>query len=304
MARLWPLSLVLIVLGTLLGAGYANSRPTTYTANARLAVGGSDIAAQAIPGFALASQEIASNYARFVSTAPTAQALPAGERGALVSTVASPIPSSNVILLEAKATSASVALDAARVAATSLAQQVNDAVDANDAARTLKSYTDVSAKVATAQTAHDQADRQVTHLINTLSVAEQADSPELAAAEKALAKATTTLSELTVQQTALGNRYQSEVNATPSQSRLSIVQTATAAGDDKTTRLERYGVLGLAAGFVVALLAAAGLDRRRSRRRAERTTQARDDLVDLGAEHVQPEHLRTPPPPSPVLPRR
>lgn len=304
MARLWPVSLVLIVLGALLGAGYAGSRPTTYTANARLAVGGSDIAAQAIPGFALASQEIASNYARFVSTDATAAALPASERFRLVSTTASPIPSSNVILLEAKATSAAVALDAANGAAASLTKQVNDAVNVNDAAATLASYTKVSAKVAQAQAAHDQAQRLVAHLTGTLTVDEQAVSPALAAAQKALVTATSELSTLTVQQNALGARYQTEVNTTPSQSRLSIVQAAAQAGDDKQTRLERYGLLGVALGFVLALLVAAGVDRLSLRRRQSRTPAGQelpDDqaVVDLGREQ-----LRMPPPPSPVLPRR
>jgi hypothetical protein len=270
MVRAWPLSLVLIVVGALLGGAYAADQPTTYTANARLAVGGSDIAAQAIPGFALASQEIASNYARFVSTGPTVQALPAGERADLVSASASPIPSSNVILLETKATSAAVALDAANQAATSLAKQVNDAVDVNDASKTLDSYTTVSGKVALAQQAHDVAQRAVNHLLSTLSAAEETTSTDLLAARQALVKATTALSALSIQQSALGNRYQTEINTTPSQSRLSVVQAAAAAGDDKTTRTERYGLLGLAGGSVLALLAGVGIERLRGRRRARR----------------------------------
>ena len=120
-------------------------------------------------------------------------------------------------------------------------------------------------------------------------------------------RATTQLSTLTVQQNALGTRYQSEVNTTPSQSRLSIVQAGAAAGDDKQTRLERYGLLGLALGFVLALLVAAAVDRLFQRRRSSRSTPHTEEsgvpddqaMVDLGREQ-----LRMPPPPSPVLPRR
>ena len=268
MLRLWPLSLAVIVLGVALGSGYASSRPTTFTANARLAVGGTSIAAEAIPGFALASQEIAGNYARFVSTAPTVGAMPASERAAVVSVSASPIPSSNVILIEATATSSLVAEHAVAQAATALALQVNSAVDVNNSSETLKQYNDLSAQVARAQIVVDADQRVIAALTSTAADAPPADPTTLAAAEKALAQATTKLSTLTIEQSAMGNRYQTQFNTVPSQSRLMVVQPAVNAGDDKRSRMERYGVLGLAAGFVIALLASAFIDRRRGRHAA------------------------------------
>ncbi len=78
-ARRWPTTLLLVVLGTALGVVAASEKPTTYTAETRMAVGGADIKAQAVPGFALASSEIAANYARFVSIGPVRTALVTGK---------------------------------------------------------------------------------------------------------------------------------------------------------------------------------------------------------------------------------
>ena len=67
MARLWPVTVVLVAMGLGAGLAYAGQRPVDYTAEARLAVGGQTVAAQAVPGFALASQQLAADFARYVT---------------------------------------------------------------------------------------------------------------------------------------------------------------------------------------------------------------------------------------------
>src|SRR5918911_4044178 len=113
MRRRWPLTLVLVVLGALGGAVAARSQPTTYTAEERLAVGSGGLSAQAVPGFALASQELASNYARFVTAGPVRSALPAQTARRVLTVTASPVPESNVVRVEATATDPAAATVAA-----------------------------------------------------------------------------------------------------------------------------------------------------------------------------------------------
>lgn len=289
MARYWPLSLVVILLCGFAAGSYSASRPTTYTADSRLAVGGSSVAAQAIPGFALAAQQTAGNYARFVSTAPVVAAMPSASKRDVVSVSASPIPSSNVVLIEASATSESSARAAAEVAASSLVKQVNSALDVNNAGKTLVEFNAMTAKVTKAQSLRDSARRRVDQLVGKLSVSAQATSAPLADAQGDLEKATTTLATLTVQQNALSNRYQSEFNTTPSQSRLSVVQKAVVTGNDKRSRVERYGVLGVAVGFGLALVLSVLLERRRAARRARRRAgQASDTTAYASAEQGAP----------------
>src|SRR3954454_4215176 len=123
MLRLWPVTVVAVALGLAGGLAYDLTLPTSYTAEVRLAVGGQTVAAQAVPGFALASQQLAADFARYVGpqqdSAVLKQAL--GPRTAeVVSVAASPIPQSNVIRVEVVAHDSQTAVDGAHVVAQSL----------------------------------------------------------------------------------------------------------------------------------------------------------------------------------------
>lgn len=266
-ARRWPTTLLLVVLGTALGVVAASEKPTTYTAETRMAVGGADIKAQAVPGFALASSEIAANYARFVSIGPVRTALTPAQRSALATVTASPLPDSNVIRIEATASDSATAVKAASVAATALESQVAKAVIDETPAAALADFTAIAQQVATAQ--QQQADLEA--LVSSLRAAAveegETTSAALTRASGQLASVSARVYTLQAQQNALGVKYQNLVNAPASQSQLDIVSPAAASFDDSRSKLQRYGLAGLVLGFLLALVLTTLLERRAARRR-------------------------------------
>jgi hypothetical protein len=76
------------------------------------------------PGFAEASQEVAANYARYVTAHPALDDLRPAVAAKVVQITASAVPESNVIQLEATARSVQAARAAAQAASDGLMQQV------------------------------------------------------------------------------------------------------------------------------------------------------------------------------------
>ncbi|BEP13598.1 hypothetical protein acdb102_19090 [Acidothermaceae bacterium B102] len=309
MARLWPVTFVLVALGLGAGLAYSAQRPVDYTAEARLAVGGQTVAAQAVPGFALASQQLAADFARYVTPdqdqAPLSQGL--GARAAqVVSVSASPIPSSNVIRVEAVAHDPQTAADAAHVVAQSLLTQVNSTDTSGRAATLLTEYKALSDKVAAAQAKNTEAATSLTALENRLTpTATKASGPTVfdpstlsasdtalyVAAQSAAAKASSALASVQIQQNAVGNKYQSLVGTDTPVTNLSFVQTGAISSDDKRSTQERFGLLGLLAGLVLALVVAALVDRRRARRSSKHgatTPSVSKESIPFGVVRVPP----------------
>jgi uncharacterized protein involved in exopolysaccharide biosynthesis len=120
---------VLAVLGAGVGAWVANSQPVVYRSETRLAVGPESFLTQSVPGFAEASQSLASNYARYVEDSQGGITRVAGALGvdpkAITSIQASPIAGSNVVRIEVAAKDADVANRATRYLARGLIKKVN-----------------------------------------------------------------------------------------------------------------------------------------------------------------------------------
>jgi hypothetical protein len=312
MARLWPVTFVLVALGLGAGLGYSAQRPVSYTAEARLAVGGQTVAAQAVPGFALASQQLAADFARYVTPEQDQGVLTQGlgARASQVVTVsASPIPSSNVIRVEAVAHDRQTALDAAHLVAQSLLKQVNSTDTAGRAAAVLTQYQTLSDKVAAADAKRTQASVALAALESRLtppaataggptvfdpSTLSQSDAALYAAAQGAETKAAAALAGLQIQQNALGNNYHSLVGQTTPATNLSFVQTGVISSNDKRSTQERFGLLGLLAGLLLALLVAALADRRRAKKSLKRASHAATS-PSTAEENAPFELLRVPP---------
>jgi hypothetical protein len=261
---------VVVLLAVAAGIAAGLLRPATFTAEARVAVAGNSLSAQAVPGFALASQELAADYARYVNDAQQQSDLAArlGVRADTVEEVsASPIPDSSVVRIEVTARDAGVATRAAATVADALLRQVNDSASATDeAAATLAQYTDMADQVAAAQQAADAADAAAA---NPGAVA---DVEQL---RQAAAQAKSQLSILQVQQEALGQKYRSQVASTTDDAAgLTLVQEAAVAGDDRLAHVQQFGLAGLVAGALLALLLARLLERRRSARVPAAAAQA------------------------------
>ena len=132
------------------------------------------MAAQAVPGFALASQQLAADFARYVGPEQDQMVLKQalGPRTAeVVCVAASPIPESNVIRVEVVAHNSQTAVDGARTVAQSLVTQVNAADGTTRSAAVLKAYKAMSDRVAAAQVASPQATAALTALQTKLTPA-------------------------------------------------------------------------------------------------------------------------------------
>jgi hypothetical protein len=247
------LTAVLVLVAVAAGVGLGLTRPTLYTAEARLAVGGNaGLAAESVPGFALATQQLAANYARYVNNAQQQSALESqlGIRSGTVEDVsASPIPESNVVRLEVTARTAAAARVAVGATTDSLLEQVNDTTRVTSAADdTLSQYTDISNQVAAAQQTVDAAQAA----LGTAQGTGQGDVPQL---RQASADAAAQLAILQVQQQAIGQKYRNQISElSQGAANLIVVQKPAVTGDDQLSRLSQYGLAGLVAGLLLALL--------------------------------------------------
>jgi uncharacterized protein involved in exopolysaccharide biosynthesis len=256
------LTVVLALCALAAGLGLALMRPTIYTAEARLAVGGNGgLAAESVPGYALASQQLAANYARYVNDAQGQSVLGTdlGSRpGGVLKVSASPIPESNIVRVEVTSPVGSTARDAADAIATSLMRQVNDtSANSRAADETLSQFTAVSAKVAEAEQASDAAKAAVER-------ARSNPGADVSQLSQQAAAAASQLAILGVQQEALGQKYRNQISSlSAGAANLVVVEKASVTGDDRVSQLGQFGLGGLVAGFLLALGISVVLERRR-----------------------------------------
>lgn len=157
-------TIIALVAGVAVGAvvgGWALGR--TETAEARLVVGDQSIRAQSVPGYALATQQLAATYSRLIAT-------PA-ESGEGVS--ASPIPDSAIIRVQAKSQDAASAVAAADQAADQLVKAAAEARGGAADDTATKAYEQGQAAVR-------QAQAQVSAATSTSGRARAADALALA----------------------------------------------------------------------------------------------------------------------------
>lgn len=261
------IAVLLVVLGAAAGVGYALQAPPVHTAEVRLAVAGESLTAQAVPGFALASQELAANYARYVNNAEAQTSLDADlgvELGSVDEVTASPIPESNVIRIEVTARGEDTAVRAASQIAESLMTRVN-APDGRqaDAEAALEEYTRISTEAAEAEQVSLSAEDALNNALGRASSGSPRAGDDIPALRNAAAAAAARLSVLQVQQEAVGQRYQTLIGDVDNAARLTTALAPTSRGDDRLVKAQRYGLLGLAVGAVLATLLAIALELRR-----------------------------------------
>lgn len=283
--RYWPMALVLASLGLAAGVAAGATKPPIYTAETRLAIGAQGLSSYAIPGFALAAQELAADYARYVSLAQDESALKLalGTRAPeIVGLSASPVPNSSVVSIEAQSADSQLAMKASNVVGAALIAATNVATNDQTAAALLKQYTTAAAAAAQA----NQTLTTAQALMTKLSSLPAATPAALAAAEAAEVDAATTFAALQLQQTTLGNRYQSIATSSTPSSNLDVVEPAVIVLNDTTKNEELYGLIGLAAGGALALMAAtvrARLVRRRRNSTNTKEKKAKDQgTTDAG----------------------
>jgi len=263
----WPLAVVLGLLGLLAGAGASwQLLPVHYVGEARVAVGSQSLDARAVAGYSIASQQLASDLARYVNDQQAQNALApvlGSAASSLSSVAASPIPESSVIRIEVTGTDAAAARQAASAVAKKLSDDVNG-LTSTGPQTLLATYTQLSTQVAQASVAVQAAQSA----LGAATGDRRATPEEVTAAQQGLVQAEAALDVLKVQQSAAATKYQDAVTSTPSASGLTVIQQGQISSDDRRAGASRYGIAGLGLGLVLALVIATALQRRRDRRRA------------------------------------
>ncbi|MEW1958812.1 hypothetical protein [Kineococcus sp. NPDC059986] len=267
LARRWKLAALLIVVGAGAGAGSAYLTPTTYTGEARVAVGSQSLDARVVAGYTNASQQLASDISRYVNDRQAQNDLTPvlGNRTSSVTRIsASPIAGSSVVMVEVDAKTASAATQAAEAVAKQLVDQVNATY--TNPQELLQRYTDISGQVQATQQAVINAQSAI-----GAAQAGRGNAEALAAAQTTLQQQSTQLDVLKVQQEALGEQYRNATTQTSAVGGLSIVREAQISRTDFSSTLQRNGLAGAGVGGVLALVLATVLERRRLRSEASRS---------------------------------
>lgn len=201
-----------VVLGALLGAFLARTlMPPRSTAEARLVVGDQTLSAQAVPGYATATQQLATTYARLVSSDEVTGTV----SGDVTSVEATAIADSAIIRVQATATTDRAALAGARAGAQRLIDVAKQARRADSAATSMADYNSTyrtfqtatrqlsDAKARHDQGAVDEAQRRVARLQLTLNAYSAVYQQQVAANDQGSASITTFTRPALVKQQAL-----------------------------------------------------------------------------------------------------
>jgi capsular polysaccharide biosynthesis protein len=257
--RKWLLVAVVLVLFVGAGVAIGLNRSPTYTAESRLSVGRLDVSAPgAVSGFALATQALASQYSRVVYATPVLERVGrevgASPREVGASIVATPIPSSPVLSIEAEATSEREAVALASAASEALAAYVTKLNRSNpDSARLLKAYKE--ANLALNRRRAEEAIRR-----------EKAAAKETAATRDALVKAQTRTQTADLRAETLRTAYQASQQAQSATALLQVMSRPSSASSDRWSVLQLYAFIGFAAACAVGLAIAVRATQRETRR--------------------------------------
>jgi hypothetical protein len=139
---------------------------------------------------------------------------------------------------------------------------VNSPAKATVLPQLLTQYQAMSRQVAQADVDVQTAKQQLADLI----AGKTATDADLAAARAGIVRASSELDSLTVQRSALANKYQQAATSTTPSSDLSIVQPATVIFDNKRSNEDKFALAGGAVGVVLALAITTLIGRLRPRR--------------------------------------
>lgn len=253
-------AIILLAAGIAVGA----KKHPTYSASATINVGKDNIITQATPGYVQAAEVLASTYSQVVQSqhisVPVARSL--GESPVAVGNALTAVPVSSeptfTITGTGKTPQAAITLTNAAV------RQI--VRYSNDAQTQQGSPSQLLGKYIAAQS---RADRLASKA-GSLQGQFRFRSNGVTSAQVTRAKVASQVAQL--QANSYSAAYQSLLQNSPAPS-LQVLNTATTATSDRKSNVEKYGVVGLAAGVVLGVSLAAlagGLDAQRRRRRMAR----------------------------------
>jgi hypothetical protein len=243
------------IAGMLAGALYGLLGPGTYTAESRLLVGTFEAPAAAVPGYVLASQTVAGNYARLASSSAVAEKLPTDlslspDQIASMVTVAA-IPDSAIVRVVATSNDSGKARTAAEAMAEALNAAVADLNTRSSGEALLADYRTASQELAAATAQQAQAQAAVT----------QGQQPA-AAAQNALDAANLAVDTAKLKVAGLATQYQTQQATVSTSSQMRLLGGAKVTKGSRTLGIAIDLAIGALLGFLIGVVFAWRADRR------------------------------------------
>jgi capsular polysaccharide biosynthesis protein len=254
-------TIALLAVGIVVGT----KKHPTYSATATINVGKADIATQATPGYVQASEALAASYSRVVNSQhvaiPAAQAVRESPTAVASRLTATPITNEPTFTITATDQSPSSAVKLAQAAVNSIKQfAAQSATQQGSTAQLLSQYHKL-------QSSADDMQAKAQKLAGRLSV----NTRGVTQAQVTRAKVAGQVAALHAQ--ALSNQYLT-LQQNGSAPQLDVLVDPTApTSTNRTSNIEKYGVIGAVAGLVIgiALAGLAGSVGNLRRRRVSRT---------------------------------
>lgn len=266
--RHWLLTLLPVVLLAIAGVVAGARKAPTYTATATINVGKSDIATQATPGYLTAAEALASSYSRLVMSqniaVPAARRVGESPTAALSQLSAVPIPQEPTFTISATGSSSGRAIALASAAVASLQHYAKASATAQGGpAQLLTKYQAAQRKAVQLQSkaAHLQAEHNGTTLSTHHVSQAQVTAAKVAAQTAAL------------QAQGLSNQYLNLSGSAVAPSLQVLVNPTAETSTNRTTNMEKYGIIGAVAGLVIGI-AFAGMTEGVASGRRRRTAAA------------------------------
>jgi capsular polysaccharide biosynthesis protein len=243
------------VLFAVLGTAYGVSRPRSYTASATLEVGQVNPNSPGFNGFAQSATSLATAFSRGIYAGPVLETvqrkLGVSPLRASARLSAEPIPTSPAFQVIATGPTEAAAVRLANVSAYALIAYESKSNSTNPEAESLlREYQHASLEL-----------RRINASLARRSPSVHGFSSSLASVEAEKSAAEVKLRALSVAYTnAISSRA-------PSSGLVSLLSAAVSASSDHSSKIERYGLIGLLAGIAVGCMAAILFERRRVSRR-------------------------------------
>lgn len=257
-----PLVCVFAVMLALIGAGFGLSRQSTYTASATLQVGQVNPNSPGFYSYVASAAALATAFSRAVSAEPVLATvqhkLKLAPSEAVARLSAEPLPQSPAFRVIATGPTESEAVQLANVTANALIVYESQANSTNpEAASLLHEYRKASL-------ASQHAIANLEHLEHLARSRGQSRGASETASASVLASAKAEREDAAAKLNAIGVAYTASVTSqAPRSGLVSLIAGATSASNDRGSKVEIFGFIGLLVGIVIGCMAAILRERRR-----------------------------------------
>jgi hypothetical protein len=274
--RHWFLTLLPVVLLAAAGIFVGHAKKPTYSATATVNVGKSDINTQATPGYLVAAEALASSYSRLVQSQHVS--VPAGQKVGLSSATAGshltavPISNEPTFTITATGTSPAQASALANAAISALQGYVaRTATQGGGTAQLLSSYRKAQSKAFGLQAKLRKLEAHAAPLNPSTTTVTSTTPNTNTVGQTRITAAKVAAQTAQLQAQALSGQYLNLAQSGVAPTLDVLVAPTGETTTNRTTNMEKFGIVGAVGGLVIGLAFAAlagAVDLRRARRLA------------------------------------